>query len=168
MSEQINWAERRQFGRRPLNASAVAELPGQVEVPCIIENLSEGGALLSFPTGVAPISRFELVVEGFAFRLSCEMRYQVGIRFGVSFDDRPRGEALVRYFFPSASEPAHIETLARKLCERGPVSSRSVRQLREAVLALIGPDAGAQAQAPAQPGDDAAPAAGSASTAARG
>ncbi len=142
MSDPTNWTERRQFGRRPLNIDAVAQLPGAVEIPCVVENLSEGGALLFFPTKVAPISDFDLVVEDVPFRLQCEMRYQVGIRFGVRFRHVSQGEALVRHFFSSATT-AKVPTnnTARNIPDRAPPPSRSIRQLREALLPLIAPDA---------------------------
>lgn len=139
MSEPTNWMERRQFGRRPLNADAIAQLPGPVEIPCVIENLSEGGALLFFPTGVAPISDFDLVVEDVPFRLACEMRYQVGIRFGVRFRRVDHGEALVRHFFGSIAAAA--SNTPRKVPDRAPPPANSIRQLRETLLPLIAPEA---------------------------
>lgn len=149
MSEPINWTERRQFGRRPLNADAIAQLPGAVEIPCVIENLSEGGALLFFPTGVAPISDFHLAVEDVPFRLACEMRYQIGIRFGVRFRRVDHGEALVRHFFGSTAAAASASP--RKLPDRAPLPASSIRQLRETLLPLIAPDA---VRADAAPGAD--------------
>lgn len=138
MSEPTNWTERRQFGRRPLNADAIAQLPGSVEIPCVIENLSEGGALLFFPTGVAPISDFDLIVENVPFRLACEMRYQIGIRFGVRFRRVDHGEALVRHFFSSTAAAAG--NTPRKVPDRAPLPASSIRQLRESLLPLIAPD----------------------------
>lgn len=141
MTENINWTERRQFGRRPLNADAVAELAGRAEIPCVIENLSEGGALLSFPTGVAPIDEFDLAIENVSFRLRCEMRYQVGIRFGVRFKRLDQGEALVRHFFGAASSPTAPNTFQRKAPDGAAMPTTSVRQLRETLLPLITPEA---------------------------
>lgn len=140
MSDQINWTERRRFGRRPLNAEAVAELPGAVEIPCIIENLSEGGALLSFPTGVAPINLFDLSLENVPFRLRCEMRYQVGMRFGVRFMRVDQGEALVRHFFPATASPTSIPEQKRKTVDHAAARTTSVRQLRRSMLPHILPE----------------------------
>ncbi len=140
MSDQINWTERRQFGRRPLNAEAVAELPGAVEIPCIIENLSEGGALLSFPTGVAPINLFDLSLENVPFRLRCEMRYQVGIRFGVRFMRVDQGEALVRHFFPATASPTSTPQQKCKTVDHAAARTTSVRQLRRSMLPHILPE----------------------------
>lgn len=143
MTENMNWADRRQFGRRPLNADAIAELPGQVQIPCVIENLSEGGALLSFPTGVAPIDLFDLTVEDVPFKTRCEMRYQVGIRFGVRFQRIDHGEALIRHFFRSTVTPATTNILKRSGVDRAAQTSasRGVRQFREALLPLLTPEA---------------------------
>lgn len=142
MSEPTYWAERRQFGRRPLSADASAELPGSIEVPCVIENLSEGGALLSFPTGVAPINFFDLAVENFPCKLQCEMRYQVGVRFGVRFKRLDMGEALVRHFFGStATATTTAGANQPKTPERAPMPNGSIRQLREAILPLIAHEA---------------------------
>lgn len=137
MSQNFSWAERRQFGRRPLNASAVAELPGPVEVPCVIENISEGGALLSFPTGIAPIDRFDLVIDDFSRRVPCEMRHQVGIRFGIRFRRQDVGEALVRHFFPAATVNAPAGAIERTTDARKEVQSCSGRDLRIALLPLL-------------------------------
>jgi hypothetical protein len=132
MSDEIDWADRRQFGRRPLNAEAVAEIPGGIAVPCIIENISRGGALLHFPCGAAPILHFQLAVEGMPYKVDCEMRHQVGFRFGVRFRHLTDGVALDQFFAQPTSEPANAPLPEPRPTPR--LLPPSVRELRQALF----------------------------------
>ncbi len=65
---------------------AKAIFPGRGRVYCTIRNLSEGGALLSFEDGRLSVPyRFELEIEGFGVRVSCEPRHGGDEGTGVSF-----------------------------------------------------------------------------------
>lgn len=126
----------RQFGRRSSNISAFAVLPGQVLVPCIIVNLSDGGALLSFMDGAAPTQSFRLVVEDTEFKLLCEVRHRNGRTVGVRFVRLAEGIALNRYFLKTAVEPAAGEIRVERAPTARPASTASVRDLRRAVLGI--------------------------------
>lgn len=142
-----NGIERRQFGRRPSNIKAYAVLPGQIQVPCIIENLSDGGALLYFTEGAAPTQSFRLAVDGTSFNLLCEARHRSGRKIGIRFVRLAEGIALNRHCLKTATEPAGIEFQVQPAVGSRPASGCSVRDLRRMVLAFWAKSAGDKAEA---------------------
>ncbi len=129
--------ERRRFGRRSMNVAATAELPGAIEVQCTIDNISDGGALLSFPQGLAPIRTFRLVVEGFEIRLRCEIRHHEEDRLGVRFEKLAEGMALNHFLRRDPAQPVGIEARTAPALVRPRLSAWSVRTLREALLVTM-------------------------------
>lgn len=132
----VTGIEQRQFGRRPSNINAFAVLPGQVLVPCVIVNLSDGGALLSFTDGAAPTQSFRLFVEDTEFKLLCEVRHRNGRIVGVRFVRLAEGIALNRYFLKTAVEPAAGDIPLVRAPTARPANTASVRDLRRAVLGI--------------------------------
>lgn len=133
MSETFTPAERRQFGRRPVNANATAVLPGGVEVPCVIKDLSDGGALLHFSSGVAPVQSFVLSVDDTPHNLKCEIRHRNGPRIGVMFTILAQGIALNREL---QRPPVDLDGQNRyiRAAAAKPATACSVRELRRAVI----------------------------------
>ncbi len=134
MNARISSADRRQFGRRPVNAEATAVLPGHVELPCLIENLSEGGAFLHFANGLAPTQAFLLVVAETQMRLQCEIRHFMGARLGIQFSSPAQGQALFRQFHKEAATPVARPIALPGTSRVRPAVCASVREFRRAVI----------------------------------
>jgi hypothetical protein len=78
-------AERRQFGRRRTFVHAIVSARGRPSVPCIMRDVSEGGALLevSYPRWFP--ARFRLVIEATGFETECEIVHRTDTAVGVRF-----------------------------------------------------------------------------------
>lgn len=80
-------AERRQFGRRQTYAHGIISARGRPDIPCIMRDVSDGGALLDVAYPQWLPSRFRLTVELSGFQSDCEivrrMENSVGVRFLV-------------------------------------------------------------------------------------
>ena len=87
MPGKPNPSERRQFGRRHTQDRGWIALPGRPALPCVIRNISEGGALLVFErTELLPFA-FVLTIEGSNKDYGCEIRHHYGDRVGIGFVD---------------------------------------------------------------------------------
>lgn len=79
--------DRRQFGRRHAHVHAVIAARGRPVVPCVMRDVSEGGALLEVAHPEWLPSRFRLVVEAYRLEVDCEIMRRtetaVGVRFAV-------------------------------------------------------------------------------------
>jgi hypothetical protein len=133
----MGYGEHRQFGRRESRIAARVALPRNVQMPCMIENLSDGGALLTFEEPAPTAASFRLIVEGTSFNLLCEPRHAQGNRLGVKFARLAEDIALNRHFqrttvAPEAGERAEGE----RATHEGGVAP-SVRALRSRFTAAI-------------------------------
>ena len=111
-------------------------LPGHLQIACVIENLSDGGALLWFTEGAAPTQSFRLAIEGTEFNLVCELRHRAGRKLGVRFVRPAEGIALNRHFQKTSVEPTGAEVHLPIAKPLRAVASRSVRELRRTVLGI--------------------------------
>ena len=83
--EQAPGQETREFPRVVVWEQAVVRVAGSnVAIPCIIENISAGGAKLDFGEPLVMPSRFELEV-GPRYRVVCELVWMAGTKAGVRF-----------------------------------------------------------------------------------
>lgn len=111
-------------------------------MPCMIENLSDGGALLAFEEAAPLAGSFRLIVDETSFNLLCEPRHAQGNRLGVKFARLAEGIALNRHFQKATVEPDAFEPPDRAEA-RGPVAAAmSVRELRSKVMAQTDADGG--------------------------
>ena len=78
-------AERRQFGRRKTYVHGIVSARGRPAVPCIMRDVSEGGALLEVPHPRWFPARFRLVVEATGFETECEIVHRTDTAIGVRF-----------------------------------------------------------------------------------
>lgn len=78
-------ADRRQFGRRQSTLHGWLIVEGRPRIPCIVRNVSDGGALVECPVPKNLPFRFHVEIEAKDFRALCEPRHQrdnwVGVRF---------------------------------------------------------------------------------------
>ena len=80
-------AERRHFGRRQTCVHGIISARGRSAIPCVMRDVSEGGALLEVDRPEWLPSRFRLIVEANGFNVECEIAHRtdnaVGVRFAV-------------------------------------------------------------------------------------
>ena len=78
-------AERRQFGRRQTCLHGWVVVEGRQRLPCLVRNVSEGGALLECSAPKLMPYRFSLVIDCKGFQAWCEIRHQADQWIGVRF-----------------------------------------------------------------------------------
>jgi hypothetical protein len=85
MTRATSPSEQRGFGRRATLMHALARIPNRSPEPCIVRDISDGGARLEFAAGFEPPATFRLVIEPKGIDSMCEVRYRsanvVGVRF---------------------------------------------------------------------------------------
>ncbi len=67
---------------------------GYRSVPCVVRNISDGGALLEFEQAFLMPKEFDLHIELEDYEVSCERRWEDGLKCGVQFvgEKRHRGQ----------------------------------------------------------------------------
>lgn len=77
--------ERRQFGRRRTNVHATILARGRPAEPCVMRDVSNGGALLEVRYPRLLPSRFRLVAEAVGLEADCEIAHRTEGGAGVRF-----------------------------------------------------------------------------------
>lgn len=85
MLKRTDFSEKRHFGRRPTNARGWIKIWGRPPVPCIVADLSFGGAALECEEDVWLPASFHIVCEALHINRYCEVRHNTGRRYGVEF-----------------------------------------------------------------------------------
>lgn len=70
---------------RVLKKGKIVFQGGLRSAPCIVRNLSDGGALLQFETAFLLPPQFDLHIDLENFEVSCEKRWEDGLKCGVQF-----------------------------------------------------------------------------------
>ena len=78
-------SERRQFGRRQTRMHAFIVARGRPAVPCVVRDISAGGALLEVNHPSWLPSRFRVVIEPIQFEADCEVMRRTAEAVGVRF-----------------------------------------------------------------------------------
>lgn len=78
-------ADRRQFGRRQTYLHARIHARGRPSLPCIMRDISEGGALLQVDHPQWLPSRFRLKIEADGTEVDCEVVRRTEDAVGVRF-----------------------------------------------------------------------------------
>jgi hypothetical protein len=87
MKPQLGGPERRAFGRRRTHLHGFVHTSGRPAVPCIVRNISEGGALLEFDSDPFWLpSYFTLTIDSDKFAARCEIRRKTPHGAGVMFE----------------------------------------------------------------------------------
>lgn len=84
---------RRSLRRRVLKTAKIVFNHDRSVVDCTVRNLSTEGALLLFPSTVGIPAHFELVLEGEARRLACDVMWRHEQRLGVRCVDRAQDKS---------------------------------------------------------------------------
>ena len=85
MKPQNSEASRRQFERRRLLQPAFVRTPNQKLIPCVIENISTGGAFLEFEATKPEENSLQLITCSGLGTIQCEVRHRNSDGFGVQF-----------------------------------------------------------------------------------
>lgn len=83
-------AEDRPRRVRVLKKGKIIFQGGLRSFPCIVRNLSEGGALLQFETAFMAPPQFDLQIDLENFEVTCEKRWEDGLKCGVQFISEKR------------------------------------------------------------------------------
>jgi hypothetical protein len=86
MSINQAFIERRQFGRRTTAIHGWLVIEGRPKIPCLVRNVSEGGALLECEVPAWLPFRFHLLIDCKGFSAWCEVRHSKESWIGVRFE----------------------------------------------------------------------------------
>lgn len=78
-------AERRQFGRRNTICHAIACARGRPPSPCVVRDVSAGGAKVELQRSASLPNRFRLIVSAWKFEADCEVMHRADDSVGVRF-----------------------------------------------------------------------------------
>lgn len=96
--------EKRQFGRRPSSMRATIRIKGRPDVPCLLSNVSDGGALAFLDHETPMPNSFRLVSEDHAIDHIVELRYQLARMVGVELITPAMSEEQVALIAKRAGE----------------------------------------------------------------
>ena len=89
----VRGAERRQFGRRNTICHAMACARGRPSSPCVVRDVSLGGAKVELELSASLPNRFRLIVSAWQFEADCEVVHRsdnsVGVRFLACIGEPP-------------------------------------------------------------------------------
>jgi hypothetical protein len=81
----LRGAERRQFGRRNTICHAMACARGRPSSPCVVRDVSLGGAKVELELSASLPNRFRLIVSAWQFEADCEVVHRTDESVGVRF-----------------------------------------------------------------------------------
>ena len=87
-------AERRRFGRRSCRVHGWIRANRRARIPCVMTDVSAGGARLAVSEAVRLPHRFLLSFDGLDWLIPCEVRHDAPGIFGVEFSSRRRGQEV--------------------------------------------------------------------------
>jgi PilZ domain len=82
--------EKRRFGRRKVFKRAAFEADDGVALPCIVVDVSQGGARIQFRDGVEVPGIFLLIIEEDDLCIACQVAHRKTNSCGVKFVGSPR------------------------------------------------------------------------------
>ncbi|MEP4766366.1 MAG: PilZ domain-containing protein [Roseibium sp.] len=134
----------RQRRTRILKKGKIIFQGGLRSIPCIVRNLSEGGAMLQFEQAFLLPQEFQLQMDLEDFEVTCVRRWEDGLQFGVQFISEKRSIGRMRAQVLKSSEEAltkqtdeQQESLdgffqRRHMDDPKPVAEQPVRRTRPA------------------------------------
>jgi PilZ domain len=88
---------------------------GLRSIPCMVRNISEGGAMLEFETAFLLPQEFNLYIDLEDYEVTCERRWEKGLRCGVQFIGEKRHKSAQRaQTLKTSDEALNEDTDARK------------------------------------------------------
>jgi hypothetical protein len=88
--QETRTADDRPRRTRVLKKGKIIFQGGLRSFPCIVRNLSDGGAMLQFETAFMAPPQFELQIDLENFEVTCEKRWEDGLKMGVQFISEKR------------------------------------------------------------------------------
>ncbi|MCV0426327.1 MAG: PilZ domain-containing protein [Roseibium sp.] len=82
---------------------------GLRSIPCLVRNISQGGAMLEFEQAYMLPKHFELYIDLEDYEVTCERRWEEGLRCGVEFVGEKRRIAQMRAQSLKSSEEALVK-----------------------------------------------------------
>ncbi|CTQ56181.1 hypothetical protein LP7551_04740 [Roseibium album] len=79
---------------------------GLRSIPCMVRNISESGAMLEFETAFILPKEFNLYIDLEDYEVTCERRWEKGLRCGVQFIGEKRHKSAQRAQVLKTSEEA--------------------------------------------------------------
>lgn len=86
--------DRRSFGRRQTVWHAWIAAPGRARFPCLVRNISPGGALIECDVPAWLPHEFRLIVEPHGIDVDCDLRHRGRFGVGVQFKHALRHPAV--------------------------------------------------------------------------
>lgn len=77
--------EQRKFGRRSVALHAIVEVLGRSHLPCVVRNLSEGGALIELIDRAELPASFGLRLPNSNATIPCDRTHKTGNAYGITF-----------------------------------------------------------------------------------
>ena len=107
----------RRFGRRRALIHACIVNKNGHRIPCIVRNISEGGALLEVDEPLQLPNKLLLRIESDGFEADCDVRHRTSHAIGVNFDNVcvARNGCDTRRAGPELS---HLQTLRPSILRR--------------------------------------------------
>lgn len=124
-------SERRGFGRREISVAAKLSVPGRGLLPCVVRNVSEGGALLLVDGEIKLPANVRLIIDEQGVDVMCEVRRTGPDGIGVRFHTPVPALTMT---LPAASAPAAPAAPPLAQPPKQPISSRTLRGLMERPL----------------------------------
>jgi len=104
---------------------------GLRSIPCVVRNISDGGAMLEFEQAYMLPKEFELHIDLENYEVTCERRWEEGLRCGVQFISEKRHVTAQRAQVLRSSEEALKSVLDER--SESPDNFFQRRQIGEAV-----------------------------------
>lgn len=111
--------DRRRFGRRRSLIHALVVTSKGTRVPCLVRNISTGGALLEVESPHLLTRLLTLCIEADGFEADCEIRHRTQHGIGVLFSDvriaaTGRDTRIAGPMLEAAMQDVRISDLARR------------------------------------------------------
>lgn len=104
MLKRNDFAEKRQFGRRPANIRAWIRVSGRPPVSCVLSNISEGGARIHYTGDIWIPYSFRLTSDDKAIDRIVEVRHQSPGTIGVEYVAHAVADEQLKHIAKSVSE----------------------------------------------------------------
>lgn len=127
----FSMSERRGFGRRDVSVAAKLSVPGRGMIPCVVRNISEGGALLVLDGEFKLPAVVRLLIDEQGIDTMCEVRRSGPEGIGVRFHTPVPALAMT---MPAVAAPVAPAAPPLAQAPRQPISNRTLRGLMERPL----------------------------------
>ena len=129
--------KRREFGRRQSHLKAMAHIPGRGSYPCIVRNVSLGGAFVEFDQHFHVPAQFELEIAGLNEVFLCSKRHMAGAGVGVMFMSGDIRPLLISLGAMDSGDMEPIYYVERPVETKGETAHAAALKLRARLKAAV-------------------------------